>query len=273
MSKLVLPLILLLVNPSKLSLALSKTVRTCTPSHFNTGDHHSNLMCKDFSPFAVVEDGSYFIVDAVDSSATKFVNCVCSDCTVEGDRRPCGDGNECYDSCITSNCVCDEANIGPDQIDWTGGDSADCVIGASKTIPGASGQCAVIPAATASVGAGVSLAPCTSAISEVWEYTDMAFIQHAASGLVLVADDDRDSSTSVSVTTVPSMNAAQVRRAERSEAKRAKRGGKTGPIRSSGALSRRRCPPVVCYQACLSFPLYPFPFNTRFARAVDVEHD
>ena len=45
------------------------------------------------------ETGAFYVVDNAPSSVTRFVNCVCTNCTVNGPVHDCGDGNECYSSC------------------------------------------------------------------------------------------------------------------------------------------------------------------------------
>lgn len=70
---------------------------------------------------------------------------------------------------------------------------------------------AVLPVTDAKE-ARVSLWPCADDYGdtgEMFEYTEMAFVQHVLSGLTLVADGDRDNCTSVSATSSVQRDTAQ----------------------------------------------------------------
>jgi hypothetical protein len=168
-------LVLLLIAMHALS-AQSSIVGECTPSHYNAHRNHSSMLCKHFSPAVrgLNETGAFYAVDNEESSVTRFVNCVCADCTVTGNVHDCGDGNNCYryassdhylctslllttlphpSSCSSARCTCDEVAVGPDQVDWMGGDVHDCILGGRSKLGLAQGECAVVPDATVLVPA------------------------------------------------------------------------------------------------------------------------
>ena len=74
----------------------------------------------------------------------------------------------------------------------------------------------IIAIAMLAVGTGAQptpvakLLPCDpSSVEQIFEYTEMAFVQHAASGLTLVALGDTNSSTEVAFVNEPTLVSAQ----------------------------------------------------------------
>ena len=121
----------------------------CTPSHAQP----SNMQCRHFSPTVDglnETEGQLVVMNSPPQNPNPAgtVDCVCTGCVGTGPEHDCGDGNDCYTTCASATCNCDEVVVGPSGLNWQGGVATGCVLGragGTGTSVG-EGECATIPA-------------------------------------------------------------------------------------------------------------------------------